>query len=525
MRLVERAPVDPPRLILSSIAAAGNVKRPVIPPAGRSLVTPSATAGLPRPFMPGPLNLVARLCALGAAAFLPCSTQAAAPGVRPNIVFVLVDDLRFDELGCTGHPFVKTPNIDRLAREGAMFRNAFVTTPLCSPSRASFLTGLYAHGHGIVDNTDRSPRSHQLDTFARRLHDAGYETAYIGKWHMGNDDSRRPGFDYWVSMKGQGEANDPELNENDRTTRVRGYITDILTSRAVEFLKQPRGKPFLLYLAHKALHPNLLQHADGSVVAIGEGGFIPAERHRHLYRDEPLPRRPNYGKAPLAKPALQRRIGDLPPLGPGTATDDTTIRDRLRMLMAVEEGFGRLLNALQRTGTLDKTMVVFTGDHGYFYGEHGLSVERRLAYEETIRIPLLMRYPPLIKPGMVFDQMVLSLDLAPTFLELGQAAMPRRLHGRSLAPLLRGGPWTPRTSFLIEYYSDTVFPRVHRMGYQAVRTERWKYIRYAELEGMDEAYDLRNDPYELRNLIGEPDAQAEVSRLRSELDRLLESTQ
>src|SRR4051794_25845941 len=179
--------------------------------------------------------------------------------LRPNIVIILMDDLRWDEVGCVGHPFVKTPNIDRIAREGVMFRNAFATTPLCSPSRASFLTGRYAHAHGVTDNVDRSALSHQLVTWPLLLHRAGYETGYVGKWHMGVDDTRRPGFDYWVSVKGQGTYNDPELNEDGRVAKVPGYVTDLFNDRAVAFVSRPRAGPFLLYMAHKAVHPDLIQ--------------------------------------------------------------------------------------------------------------------------------------------------------------------------------------------------------------------------------------------------------------------------
>jgi N-acetylglucosamine-6-sulfatase len=433
---------------------------------------------------------------------------------RPNLVLVVVDDLRWDDIGAAGHPFARTPHIDRLAREGARFLNAFATTPLCSPSRASILTGQLTRRHGILDNTDRSAASHGLPTFPRRLQEAGYETAFIGKWHMGNDPTRRPGFDHWVSLRGQGEALDPELHENGSTVRVRGYVTDIFTERALELLAQRRERPFFLMLAHKALHPNFLQRDDGSTSPIGEGGFIPAERHRPLYVDAAIPRRPSYGLPPRGKPALLRRIGDLTPLGSTTVTPDETVRDRLRMLAAVDEGLGRMLAAFERQRGLEDTVVILTGDNGYFYGEHGLSEERRLAYEESIRVPLLVRYPPLARAGSTPTQMALTIDLAPTLLDLA------RIDGRSLVPLLRGERPEWRESFLIEYYSDTVFPRILRMGYQAVRTPRFKYIAYRELAGMDELYDLETDPHELENLIDAPRHQATRERLKRELERL-----
>lgn len=440
---------------------------------------------------------------------------------QPNVVFILVDDLRWDELGAAGHPTVRTPHIDRLAKEGARFRNSFVTTPLCSPSRASFLTGQYARTHGIVDNTNRSAASHRLTTFPLLLQRAGYETAFVGKWHMGNDDSARPGFDTWVSFKGQGEYLNPEITEGNKTARVKGYITDILNERALAFVRRPRSKPFLLYLSHKAVHPNIRQRDDGSTEPIDGEMFVPAERHRGLFTNVKVPRRPNFGKPPVDKPALMRKIGDLPPLGPATATDDATVLGRQRALAAVDDGVGEIVKALEEQGQLANTLIVFAGDNGYFYGEHGLNDERRLAYEESARTPIVARYPPLVRAGSTPEQLVLNIDVAPTVLEVAGIARPPEMEGRSLVPLFRdrGPAW--RSSFVIEYYTDTVFPRVLNMGYQAVRTERWKYIRYRELQGMNELYDLRADPYELHNLVGDASSAAQLRELQAELDRLL----
>jgi N-acetylglucosamine-6-sulfatase len=322
-------------------------------------------------------------------------------------------------------------------------------------------------------------------------------------------------------MRGQGEANDPWLEEGSRRGSVPGYVTDVLTERALAFVRRPRERPFFLMLAHKALHPNIAQHADGSTSDIGEGGFVPAERHRSLYVSDPLPRPASYGVPPRGKPALERRIGSLPPLGPATATPDATIRDRLRMLAAVDEGLGRLLDELGDRGALDDTVVLLTGDNGYFYGEHGLSEERRLAYEESIRVPLLVRYPRLVKAGAVLDPLALTIDIAPTVLDLAGVAPGPGLDGRSLAPLLRGERPEWRTSFVVEYWTDTVFPRVFRMGYDAVRTRRHKYVRFRELTGMDELYDLERDPRELHNLASDPGRETLRAELGKELDRLL----
>ena len=446
--------------------------------------------------------------------------QPARQQSRPNMIFILVDDLRWDELGITGHPFIKTPHIDRIGSEGALFRNAFMTTPLCSPSRASFLTGQYAYSHGITDNVDRSVASHKLITFPLLLQQAGYATAFIGKWHMGNDDSPRPGFDRWVSFKGQGSYINPEINEDGKDINARGYITDLLNGYAVEFIKRRHDNPFLVYLAHKAIHPEVMQHGDGSVNLADAERFIPAERHRNLFAGKKIPRRPSAMRPPVGKPALQRTIGDLPPLGPKTATTDEVVLGRLRSLMAIEEGVGEILKALRETNQLDDTVIVLAGDNGYFYGEHGLSVERRLAYEESIRMPLLMRYPRVIKAGTVRDEFALNIDVAPTLLELAGVASPVKAQGRSLVSLLKGSGSEWRGSFLIEYYSDKVFPRIYKMGYKAVRTERWKYIHYVELDHMDELYDLKADPYEMRNIINRRDAARTLEQMKRELERL-----
>ena len=455
----------------------------------------------------------------------PPAPPAPASAGQPNIVFILVDDMRWDEMAAAGHPFLETPNMDRLAREGIRFANAFATTPLCSPSRASLLTGQYARTHGIIDNTNRSAASHRLVTFPLLLQRAGYETAFVGKWHMGNDDSPRPGFNHWVAMPGQGEAIDPHLNVDGERLQAKGYVTDVLTDYVERFIQQAGTKPFLAYLAHKAIHPNIVQQNDGSLAPVpGQpGGFVAAERHRGKYKDRTVPRRANAFKAPFDKPALMRQIGDLPPLGRATATTDDEMRGRAEMLLGVDDSLGRILATLEKAGALDNTIVVFTSDHGYFYGEHGLNEERRLAYEETIRIPLLVRYPPRIKAGAVASEMALTIDLAPTLLELAGVTPSASIQGRSLAPVFAGTPGTWRQSFLVEYYSDTVFPRILKMGYTAVRTRDAKYIQYRDLSGMDELYDLSADPFEEHNLIqghGEP---PQLKFLKEEFQRLAQA--
>ncbi len=442
----------------------------------------------------------------------------------PNIIVVLVDDMRWDEYGEGGHNYLKTPNIDRVAKEGVSFKNAFTTTPLCSPSRASFLTGQYAHANGITDNLARNEQSHKLETFPKFLNGKGYETAFIGKWHMGNDDTARPGFDHWVALKGQGEAIDPNLNVDGERITVDGYVTDILTDYALKFVNKERSSPFLLYLSQKALHPNVIQKDDGSVVEVELPGFIPAERHKGMYANEVFERRPNASIPPVDKPALARKIEGLPLLSPETSTKEQTIRERAEMLMAIDDGLGQLMQSLEDRGALDNTIIVFTSDHGYWYGEHCLDEERRLAYEEAIRIPMLIRYPPAIKQGSKIDQMVLSIDLAPTLVEMAGQKPAAHIQGKSLLPVINNTAQNWRTSFLVEYYSDTVFPRIVNMGYKAVRNERYKYIHYVDLQGMDELYDLETDPYELQNRISDPEMATVLQEMKEELNKQLTET-
>jgi N-acetylglucosamine-6-sulfatase len=442
---------------------------------------------------------------------------------RPNIVFVLVDDLRWDDIAVAGHPFVETPNIDRLAAQGARLVNAFASTPLCSPSRASILTGQYVRTNGIVDNTARDSASHRLATFAIPLKDAGYRTGFFGKWHMGNDDSPRPGWSRWGAMRGQGEAVNPSLNLDGTRRVVPGYVTDVLTDQVVGFIRDTSRAPFMVFLAHKALHPNVTQGNDGrrrTMAADQPEGFVPAPRHAGRYANAVVPRRPNALRAPEGKPALQRRIPGLPPLSPATGTSDRDVRARLEMLLGVDESLGRIVATLDSLGQLDNTIIVLTSDHGYFYGEHGLDQERRLAYDETARIPLIVRYPRVARAGSTPAQMVQTIDFASTLLAMAGVTDTVRRQGVSLVPVLDGSATTWRTSLFLEYNTDIVFPRTLTMGYDAVRTDRYTYIVYRELPGMEELYDVVADPYQMTNLMGTATGDSVLPVVRAELERL-----
>jgi arylsulfatase A-like enzyme len=455
---------------------------------------------------------------------------SADPARRPNIIVIVVDDLRWDELGTAGHPYLETPHVDRLASEGVWFSNAFHAAPLCSPNRASILTGQYPSRHGIIDNVARNRASHRLQTFARALQREGYETAFLGKWHMGNDPTPRPGFDYWAAIPGQGRTVDPELYEDGRLHTVEGYITDVLTDRAVGFIERDRAGPFLLYIGHKAIHPDARQLDDGSVDLSVPARYVPAPRHLGRYEEKVFPRRANVISSldELAdKPALRRallnksspemiRMFGESELDPGTSEE--TIQRRAEMLLAVDEGLGRIVEALDRRGILDETFVLFTSDNGFFYGEHGLSIERRLPYEESIRTPLLVRYPAVADAGSRIDDLVVSVDIAPTVLEIAGVPIGDHIQGESLVPLLQGSATDWRESVLIEFYTyENPFPWLLDMDYRAIRTSRYKYIHWMQHPDENELYDLVEDPYETRNLIDDPRLAGVLRDLRTEM--------
>jgi N-acetylglucosamine-6-sulfatase len=472
------------------------------------------------------------LSAAGAVAAGGMTRGATRRAAQPNVVVIVVDDMRFDEFGLGGHPYLQTPHVDALARGGATFRRAYHTTPLCSPNRACILTGQYASRHGITDNTSRSYASHRLRTFARELKSAGYETAHVGKWHMGNDPSPRPGYDTWVSFAGQGRVTDPDLYEDGRLRSVPGYITDLLTDRAVEFVSRKRKRPFMLYLGHKAIHPEIQQRDDGSVDVSTSAGFVPAERHRGRYSGRRFPRRPNYGPGPRgAKPMLdavlaQKHAPDIQRDFGREVLDERvseeTIQQRAEMMLAVDEGVGRIVAALEECGIADDTMLVFMSDNGSFFGEHGLSIERRFPYEESIRCPLVISHPARVERGRVIDAFALSVDIAPTLLDAAGVDIPRGIQGRSLLPHLAGAPAAGRDAFLVEYHGhENPFPWIANIDYRAVRVGRHKYIRWIREDEAHELYDLEADPFELRNIANEPASAPVVAHAREVMASLV----
>jgi N-acetylglucosamine-6-sulfatase len=330
---------------------------------------------------------------------------------------------------------------------------------------------------------------------------------------MGNDGKPRPGYDHWVAYDGHGRLNDPKLNENGTYVQHHGYVTDIMNRMAVEFVSRRHDKPWSLFFAHKAVHPDAEQAADGT---FRMDGYRPAKRHEDLYRGCVFPKKPNMlapEEVVKQKPAWAEAFV-LKETGPARAMleaihagEQEEIRLRACMMAAVDEGVGMLFDALARSGQLDDTFIVFLGDNGYFFGEHGLGPERRFAYEEGIRCPLIARYPPKIAAGKRVDRLVICQDLAPTLIELAGGIPGAQIQGRSLLPLLDSDSADWRDAFLVEYWAENAYPWLVGMTYKAIRTDRYKYIHWVNRgtrDELDELYDLEHDPYELANVRTDP---------------------
>ncbi len=437
------------------------------------------------------------------------------PAKRRNIIYVLVDDQRYDALGfMKAQPFLQTPNMDRLAREGAHCKNTFVTTSLCSPSRASMLTGKYAFQHKIVDNNTAIPPGTTF--FPHYLQEAGYKTAFIGKWHMGNGgDEPQPGFDKWVSFKGQGSylPNKNGLNVDGQHVPQKGYITDELTDYALDWVsQQPKEQPYFLYLSHKAVH------AD----------FVPAERHKGRYANahfippesEKPPTDPNTPRPMWVQNQRNSWHGVEFPYHDADLSIGDYYKRYAETLLAVDESLGRVFDLLQKRGELESTYIFFAGDNGFCFGEHGL-IDKRQAYEESIRIPFLARCPEMIPKGSVVSEELANIDFMPTFMEAAGVAPPSGLAGQSFLPLLEGKkiPW--REDLLYTYYWERNFPQTPSI--QAIRTSRYKYIHYYGIWDSDELYDLQQDPHELKNLIYSSEHQQIIADLKTKMFAELEA--
>lgn len=447
------------------------------------------------------------------------SSGSLAAADRPNVVYILCDDLRPDALGCYGSRHVKTPHIDALASAGVRFQNTFCTTSLCSPSRASILSGLYAHAHGVVNNFTEFPND--LPSFPRQLHDAGYATAYIGKWHMGEDnDSPRPGFDYFVTHKGQGKYFDTEFNLNGRERKVLpGYYTTVVTGLALDWLKaQPQDKPWLLCLGHKAPH----------------SFYFPEPKYAHAFDDVRVPYpasafhlddKPDWIRQRLTTwhgiygPLFEWRK-KFPDERPEAVKDfEAMTHAYWGTILSVDDSVGRLVDYLRQQGQLEKTLMVFMGDNGLLNGEHGM-VDKRTMHEPSIRIPLIVRFPGLTESPRVVPEQLLTVDVAPSILEICGAPPLPKTHGKSWVSLVRNGDSSWRKSWFYEYNYERQFPFTPNV--RGIRTATLKYMHYPHGDStpdkyLAELYDVSADPEEDHNLIKDPAYAPAVQKLQAEL--------
>jgi len=442
---------------------------------------------------------------------------------RPNVIVIITDDQRWDCLSCAGHPHLKTPHIDRLANEGVFFTNAFCTTSLCSPSRASILSGLYSHSHKVVNNFTEYPAD--LPSFPRLLQMIGYVTAYIGKWHMGEDnDEKRPGFDHWASHKGQGKYFDTEFNINGRREVKKGYYTHVATDMAIDFIKQKRAEPFCLILGHKA--PHSFYEPEPKYQNAFADMKVDYPKTAFMLDDNPAWTKtrmttwhgiygPIFGyrkKFPDTRPESVQEFGNM-------------IRGYLGTLISVDDSVGRLLKTLEDQGLLDDTIVIFTADNGLLNGEHGM-IDKRTMHDPSIRVPLVVRYPGLTQQPRRIEKMVLHVDMAPTILDLCGAEPLKKTHGRSWKKLVQSGDDAWRTSWFYEYNYEKQFP--YTPNVRGVRTDDWVYMRYPHGDGTPdrhkaELYNLKADPEQAHNLIDDPRYASKVTELRAELTRLMQA--
>ncbi len=458
----------------------------------------------------------ALLLALAAAPAL----QGAAPR-PPNIIVLLSDDHRHDFMSCVSNApaFLETPHLDRMAREGARMANAFVTTSLCSPSRASILTGQFMHRHRVVDNQRPVPPGTTF--FPAHLQRAGYRTAFVGKWHMGHDtDAPQPGFDHWAGFRGQGDYFDPQLNIDGTHRKFAGYTADVLTDVALEWMKAQTNRPFFLQLAHKSVHFD----------------FQPAPRHRGRYDKFPVKRpvtmantEANYETQPRWMRERRQSIHGVDHMETGRFDNDPVpdfddlFRRYAETVHSLDENIGRVLRFVSDSGQAENTIVIYLSDNGFELGEHGF-YDKRDATEHSIRIPMLAWAPGRIGAGTVLTQMVLNLDIAPTVLELAgvRSAPEFQFAGASFWPLLQGRkiPW--RDHFLYEYHWEWNFPATPTLF--AIRTDRHKFVFAHGVWDKSAFYDLATDPHEKHNLINVPAFQDQVAKLQKQLFDELEAS-
>lgn len=469
------------------------------------------------------MNTLSRRAFVGAA--LAPYVASGAVGKRPNILYIMSDDHASQAIGCYGSRLNQTPAIDRIGQGGMRFQNCYCTNSLCTPSRAAILTGKYSHLNGIYTLDDRFVPTQE--TFSTPLQRAGYHTGLIGKWHVADNAT---GFDWWSILPGQGKYFDPDLIENGKMTRRKGYVTDVLTDMALDFLRaRPKDKPFCLLLHHKAPHDP----------------WTYDDKHAHLYEDARIPEPPTLFddyrtrgqairqaecKIGMRQTLFDRQTASLPPEKRKPEQYQIFVKSYLRCIASIDDNVGRVLDYLDAAGLAQDTIVVYTSDQGVFVGEHGL-FDKRFMYEDSLRMPLLVRFPPEVRPGSVNHDIALNIDFAETLLDYAGVPVPRDMQGRSLRPLLRGStPRDWRTSMYYRYWMHGAHFNVP--AHFGVRTKRYKLIYYygrpCGKKGTEstpfqpewELFDLQRDPTEMNNVYSVPEYTPVVKELTAELRRL-----
>jgi len=470
---------------------------------------------------------------------------AGEPRKRPNIIFIMSDDHASHALSCYGSKVNKTPNLDRIAQEGMRFTNSFCTNSICGPCRAVILTGKYSHINGFKDNGSRFDGSQQ--TFPKLLQQAGYETAMVGKWHLKTDPT---GFDYWNILPGQGAYYNPAMIEMGQRKKYTGYVTDIITDHALSWLKgRDQEKPFCLMYHHKAPHrrwepgPDYLTMYDDVTIPEPDTLFDDYSGRGRAAHEQDM----SIAKTMTANDLKLTPMKRLTPeqkakwdaaYGPKNEAFEKAnlqgkelvrwkyqryMKDYLRCIASVDHNVGRVLDYLDESGLAQDTIVVYTSDQGFYLGDHGW-FDKRFMYEESLRMPLLVRYPRAVRAGSVKEDIVLNLDFGETFLDYAGVPVPPDMQGRSLRPVLEGRtPKDWRSSMYYHYYE---YPAVHSVKrHYGVRTERYKLIHFYNDIDEWELYDLKKDPQEMRSVYDDPKYAGVVRELKAELRRLREQYQ
>jgi arylsulfatase A-like enzyme len=465
------------------------------------------------------------------------------PVKRPNIIFIMTDDHASHAMSCYGSKINKTPNLDRLAREGMRFTNSSCTNSICAPCRAVILTGKHSHINGQVDNYVRFDGSQQ--TFPKLLQKCGYQTAMIGKWHL---KSPPTGFDYWNVLPGQGDYYNPGMIEMGRNKKYTGYVTDIITDRCLNWLKgRQKDKPFCLMYHHKAPHrrwepgPKHLTMYDDVTVPEPDTLFDDYKTRSDAARQQEMSIEHDLNKSDLKldtppgglnEQQLKDWNAAYKPKNKAFREANLTgkalvrwkyqryIKDYLRCIASVDDNVGRLLDYLDESGLAKNTVVIYTSDQGFYLGDHGW-YDKRFMYKESFKMPLLVRYPGGVKPKTVSDDLVQNLDFASTFLDYAGVEIPADMQGRSIRAILEGNtPKDWRTSVYYHYYEYPGWHSVKR--HYGVRTRRYKLMHFYDDIDAWEMYDMKKDPDELNNVYNDPAYAKVVREMKAELERLRE---